>query len=379
MDCTIIRAGQYVEDQGVSQTTNKEEYTKMAGNSFGEIFKITTFGESHGAAVGVIIDGVTPGVEINEAYIQTQMDRRKPGQSSVTSPRKEYDIVHILSGVFEGKTTGTPLFVILHNTDMRPDAYSDIQHAFRPGHADFTYLQKYGIRDYRGSGRASGRETAARVAGGAVARKLLERRGVQVLAYTREIGGIQCQTFQEEIIEQNAVRACDPIAGAEMIKKIEHLASIGDSCGGIVECRLRGVVSGLGEPVFDKLDAELAKAMLSIGAVKGIEFGEGFTAAAMLGSEHNDEMSSRGFLSNHSGGIIGGISTGQEIIFRIVVKPTSSISVPQQTINVKGEEQVIKTEGRHDPCICPRIVPVVEAMTCLILEDHYKRQAAMHN
>jgi chorismate synthase len=349
----------------------------MAGNTFGEIFKITTFGESHGAAVGVIVDGVTPEVDLSEEYIQIQMNRRKPGQSAVTSPRKEYDIVHILSGVFEGKTTGTPLFVILHNHDMDPAAYSSIQHAFRPGHADFTYLKKYGIRDHRGSGRASGRETAGRVVGGAVARKLLERRGVQVVAYTKEIGGIACRLFEEQAIEKNAVRACDPTAAVEMTKKIEQLAAVGDSCGGIVECRIRGVIPGLGEPVFDKLDAELAKAMLSIGAVKGIEFGSGFSAASMLGSEHNDEMSSAGFLSNHSGGIIGGISTGQEIIFRVVVKPTSSISVPQKTINVRGEEQVIRTEGRHDPCICPRIVPVIEAMACLVLEDHYKRQTAM--
>ncbi|CAN7536988.1 chorismate synthase [Paenibacillus sp. LjRoot56] len=348
----------------------------MAGNTFGEIFKITTFGESHGAAVGVIVDGVTPGIEIDEAYIQKQMDRRKPGQSSVTSPRKEYDIIHILSGVFEGKTTGTPLFVNLYNQDMKPEAYNDIQNSFRPGHADFTYLQKYGIRDHRGSGRASGRETAGRVAGGAIARKLLEHRGVQVLAYTLEIGGIRSQTFDEDAIERNAVRACDPIAGAKMIEKIEQLASIGDSCGGIVECRIRGVMPGLGEPVFDKLDAELAKAMLSIGAVKGIEIGAGFSAASMLGSEHNDEMDSDGFLSNHSGGILGGISTGQEIIFRISVKPTSSISVAQKTLNVNGEEQEIRTIGRHDPCICPRIVPVVEAMACLVLEDLYKRQAA---
>lgn len=350
----------------------------MAGNSFGEMFKITTFGESHGVAVGVIVDGVTPGVEIDEAYIQKQMDRRKPGQSSVTTPRKEYDIVQIISGIYEGKTTGTPLSVILYNHDMRPEAYNDIQNSFRPGHADFTYLQKYGIRDPRGSGRASGRETAARVAGGAIARKLLEQRGVQVVAYSREIGGIACQTFDEKIIEQNAVRACDPEAAKQMIDKIEKLALEGNSCGGIVECRIRGVAPGLGEPVFDKLDAELAKAMLSIGAVKGIEFGAGFEAASMLGSEHNDEMSSNGFLSNHSGGIIGGISTGQDIVFRISVKPTSSISLAQNTINVNGEEQEIKTVGRHDPCICPRIVPVVEAMACLVLEDQFKRQAAMH-
>ncbi|AEI40734.1 chorismate synthase [Paenibacillus mucilaginosus] len=349
----------------------------MGGSTFGERFKITTFGESHGAAVGVIVEGVTPGVEIDEAYIQKQMDRRKPGQSSVTTPRKEYDIVQIQSGVFEGKTTGTPLMVILYNHDMKPEAYSDIQHAFRPGHADYTYLQKYGIRDHRGSGRASGRETAARVAGGAVARKLLERRGVQVLAYTREIGGIACRSFQEEVIEENAVRACDPEAAARMIERIEELARRGDSCGGIVECRIRGVQPGLGEPVFDKLDAELAKAMLSIGAVKGIEFGAGFAAASMLGSEHNDGMSADGFLSNHAGGILGGISTGEEIVFRISVKPTSSISVSQRTVNVRGEEQEIRTEGRHDPCICPRIVPVVEAMACLVVEDHYKRQAAL--
>jgi chorismate synthase len=351
----------------------------LAGNSIGDVFRVTTFGESHGEAVGVIIDGVTPGVEIDEPYIQIQMDRRKPGQSSITTPRKEYDIVNILSGVYEGKTTGTPLFVILYNSDMRPEAYEDIKHSFRPGHADFTYFKKYGIRDHRGSGRASGRETAARVAAGAVARKLLERRGVSIVAYTKEIGGIECAAFSESEIEQNAVRACDPEAAILMIQKIESLLSLGDSCGGIVECRIRGVIPGIGEPVFDKLDADLAKSMLSIGAIKGIEFGSGFSAARMLGSEHNDPISANGFLSNHSGGILGGISTGEEIVFRVVVKPTSSISVPQNTINTAGEEQVIVTKGRHDPCICPRIVPVVEAMACLVIEDHFKRQTAMHH
>lgn len=351
----------------------------MAGNSFGQVFKITTFGESHGPAVGVIVDGVTPGVEIDEAYIQIQLDRRKPGQSTVTSPRKESDIVHILSGMYEGKTTGTPICMMMHNHDMQSSAYNDIQHAFRPGHADFTYLQKYGIRDHRGSGRASGRETAGRVAAGAVARKLLEHRGVSLVAYTKAIGGIHCETFDEQEIERNAVRACDPKAAAAMVTKIEALAAVGNSCGGIVECRIRGVLPGIGEPVFDKLDAELARAMLSIGAVKGIEFGAGFAAAEMLGSEHNDQMQADGFISNHAGGIIGGISTGEDIIFRVAVKPTSSISVPQQTINVSGEEQSIVTEGRHDPCICPRIVPVIEAMACLVLEDQFKRQAAMHH
>jgi chorismate synthase len=267
---------------------------------------------------------------------------------------------------------------MLHNTDMRPEAYDDISQAFRPGHADYTYLQKYGIRDHRGSGRASGRETAGRVAGGAVARRLLEIRGVSVVAYSKEIGGIKCTSFQENEIERNAVRACDPEAAELMIEKIMHLASIGDSCGGVVECRIRGVRPGIGEPVFDKLDAELSKAMLSIGAIKGIEFGSGFAAADMLGSEHNDQMDAEGFRSNHAGGIIGGISTGEEIVFRVAVKPTSSISLPQRTIGVSGEERSIVTIGRHDPCICPRIVPVVEAMACLVIEDYYKLQAAMH-
>ncbi|TVX96932.1 chorismate synthase [Cohnella terricola] len=351
----------------------------MAGSSFGEQFKITTFGESHGEAVGVIVDGVTPGLELDIAYIQKQMDRRKPGQSSVTTPRKEYDKVHILSGIFEGKTTGTPLFIILYNSDMRPSAYDDIEKLFRPGHADYTYLHKYGIRDHRGSGRASGRETAGRVAAGAVARKLLEHSGVSIAAYTKEIGGIKCETYAEDEIEKNAVRACDPVAAVKMIEKIEELAARGDSCGGIVECRIRGVRPGIGEPVFDKLDADLAKAMLSIGAVKGIEFGAGFAAAAMLGSEHNDQMNQEGFLSNNAGGILGGISTGEEIVFRVAVKPTSSISLPQQTVNLEGVDQTISTVGRHDPCICPRIVPVIEAMACIVLVDHYKRQAAMHD
>jgi chorismate synthase len=350
----------------------------MAGNSFGELFRITTFGESHGRAVGVIIDGVTPGIAMAESDIQEQMDRRRPGQSAVTSPRKEYDIVRILSGVFEGKTTGTPLCVMLDNTDMQPSAYEGIRERFRPGHADYTYLKKYGIRDYRGSGRASGRETAARVAAGAVARVLLARRGVSVIAYTKAIGGIACETFDESEIDRNAVRACDPHAAVRMIDTIESLAAEGDSCGGIVECIIRGAAPGIGDPVFDKLDADLAKAMLSIGAVKGIEFGAGFAAAGMKGSEHNDGMSRNGFQNNHAGGIIGGISTGQEIVFRLAVKPTSSISRPQLTVNTRGEEVTIETKGRHDPCICPRIVPVVEAMACLVLEDHYKRQAALH-
>lgn len=349
----------------------------MAGSTFGERLKMTTFGESHGEAVGVIVEGVTPGVELDEAYIQVQMDRRRPGQSSVTTPRKEYDKIRIVSGIFEGRTTGTPLCILLNNTDMRPSAYDDIKTLYRPGHADYTYEKKYGIRDYRGSGRASGRETAGRVAAGAVARRLLENRSVSVVAYTTEVDGIRCDTFDEAAIESNVVRACDPAAAARMVERIEQLAKDGDSCGGIVECRIRGVAPGLGEPVFDKLDAELAKAMLSIGAIKGIEFGAGFAAATMRGSQHNDAMDANGFKTNNAGGIIGGISSGADIVFRVAVKPTSSISSVQQTVDGEGNERSIQTIGRHDPCICPRVVPVIEAMACMVIEDYYKRQAAL--
>ncbi|WP_274363116.1 chorismate synthase [Paenibacillus thermotolerans] len=349
----------------------------MSGSTFGERLKMTTFGESHGEAVGVIVEGVTPGVELDEMYIQMQMDRRRPGQSSVTTTRKEYDKIRIVSGLFEGKTTGTPICILLNNTDMRPSAYDEIKSMYRPGHADYVYEKKYGFRDYRGSGRASGRETAARVAAGAVARKLLELRGVSIAAYTTMIGGIHCETFDADAIERNAVRACDSAAAERMIERIEELAAMGDSCGGIVECRISSVAAGLGEPVFDKLDAELAKAMLSIGAVKGIEFGTGFKSAFMRGSEHNDQMDSKGYRTNHAGGIIGGISNGADIVFRVAVKPTSSISVPQQTVDAEGNERVITTIGRHDPCICPRIVPVIEAMACMVIEDYYKRQAAL--
>jgi chorismate synthase len=349
----------------------------MSGSTFGHAFRITTFGESHGGAVGVIVDGVTPGLDITTEEVQIQLNRRKPGQSSITTPRNEPDKVNIMSGVFQDKTTGTPLMMILYNSDADPSAYDNIKEMYRPGHADFTYLQKYGIRDWRGSGRASGRETSGRVAAGAIARKLLAQRGVSVLAYTLKAGGISCETFDEQVIEQNMLRACDLRAAEKMIEHITLRKDEMDSVGGIVECRITGVSPGLGEPVFDKLDAELAHGMLSIGAVKGIEFGAGFKVADMTGSEHNDQMSSQGFLTNNAGGIIGGISTGEPIVFRVAVKPTSSIARPQRTVNLAGEEREIRTEGRHDVCICPRIVPVVEAMACLVIEDHYKRQAAM--
>ncbi|MFW5840663.1 MAG: chorismate synthase [Planctomycetota bacterium] len=350
----------------------------MAGSTFGHLFRLTTFGESHGGAVGVVVDGCTPGLELSEADIQTQLDRRKPGQSDVTTPRAEPDIVNIMSGVFEGKTTGTPILMILYNKDARPSAYDEIKNLFRPGHADYTYLKKYGRRDYRGSGRASGRETAGRVAAGAIARKLLAGRGVSITAYTLRAGGVQCETIDPDQIEQNPMRAADAAAAAKMVEIVTAARDRGDSVGGIVECRVRGLAAGLGEPVFDKLDAELARAMLSIGATKGIEFGRGFAAADMNGSEHNDQMGQDGFLTNNAGGVLGGISTGQELVFRVVVKPTSSISLQQKTVSIEGAASDIRTEGRHDPCICPRIVPVVEAMAANVLEDHYKRQEAMH-
>ncbi len=349
----------------------------MAGSSFGHLFRLTTFGESHGGAVGVVVDGVTPQLELVEQDIQDQLDRRKPGQSFITTPRKEPDTVQILSGIFDGKTTGTPIMLILYNSDADPAAYDEIKGMFRPGHADYTYLKKYGIRDYRGSGRASGRETAGRVAAGAIARKLLARRGVDVLAYTVRAAGVQCEKYMPDQIEHNMLRACDPDAAARMMERIAEIRDRNDSVGGIVECRIRGVDPGLGEPVFDKLDAQLAHAMVSLGAVKGVEFGAGFAAADMTGSEHNDQMVAAGFVTNNAGGIIGGISTGTEIVFRVAVKPVSSIARPQQTVDLNGTERTIKTEGRHDACICPRLVPVVEAMACLVIEDHYKRQAAL--
>lgn len=349
----------------------------MSGSIYGKVFTISTFGESHGKAVGVVVDGVTPGIELSEADIQKELDRRKPGQSSVTTPRKESDAVQIMSGVFEGKTTGTPLMMIVFNEDQRSKDYGCIKDLFRPGHADHTYSMKYGIRDYRGSGRASGRETAGRVAAGAVAKKLLAAEGITIVAGTTNIGGIRAEKYCPEEIEKNIVRTPDPDAAPEMIGLIHKLIEEGNSVGGIIECRINGVPTGIGEPVFDKLDAELAKAALSIGGVKGIEFGAGFAAANMTGMEHNDEMDANGFKSNNAGGIIGGISTGNEIVFRIAVKPTSSISQAQNTIDLNGEEVICETHGRHDPCLCPRIVPVLEAMCAIVLVDLIKQNAAL--
>ncbi|MBF0485163.1 MAG: chorismate synthase [Candidatus Omnitrophica bacterium] len=345
----------------------------MAGNSFGQIFKVTTFGESHGVAIGCVIDGVPPLLELSLEDIQKDLDRRKPGQSEVTTARKEGDVVEILSGVFEGKTTGTPIALLIRNADQRSADYSEIKDIFRPGHADFTYTQKYGIRDYRGGGRSSGRETAARVAAGAVAKKILLAQNIQVTAYTLAIGGIYAETIDKSVIEKNIVRAPDLEKAEDMIKLITAAKEAGDSVGGIIEAVVDNCPAGLGDPVFDKLEASLSHALLSIGAVKGIEFGIGFMAATMKGSESNDEIvldqGTPRTKNNFSGGITGGISTGEPIVFRLAVKPTSSISKKQMAANAEGTLSQIEIKGRHDPCLTPRIVPVVEAMTALVLAD----------
>lgn len=349
----------------------------MPGSTFGSFFKISTYGESHGKSVGVIVDGVPPGIPISEVLIQKDLDRRKPGQSDITTPRQEQDIAHILSGVFEGKSTGTPLMIALYNKDTDPSAYHEIKHAFRPGHADYTYIKKYGFRDWRGSGRASGRETAGRVAAGAIARQILQQQNITIVGYTLAAGNIYCKHIDLTVIEQNPLRAADLEAATRMYEYGQKLKETHNSMGGIVECRINGVPPGIGEPVFDKLDALLAHAIMSIGAIKGFEIGSGFEASTLTGKTHNDEMNNKGFLSNNAGGILGGISTGEEIVFRAAVKPVSSISNPQQTIDENGEERELRTEGRHDVCICPRIVPVIEAMTAIVIVDLVKQQSAL--
>lgn len=351
----------------------------MAGNSFGQLFRITTFGESHGPAVGVVVDGCPPGMALSSRDIQVELDRRRPGQSRVTTSRQEPDQVEILSGVFEGRTLGTPIALLIRNRDADPSAYESLRHVFRPGHADLTYFLKYGLRDHRGGGRASGRETAARVAAGAIAKKLLARFGVKVLAATVQAGKIRAQKFDARAIEQNAMRCPDTRAAARMMALVERARKRGDSVGGVVEVRALGVPAGLGEPVFAKLDAELASALMGIGGVKAVEIGDGFAVASRLGSENSDPIRYRRgkffTRNNRAGGILGGISTGEEIIARLAVKPTSSIARPQMTVTDAGRPTTLRIQGRHDPCLCPRIVPVAEAMVALVLADHLLRQA----
>ena len=348
----------------------------MSGNTFGVLFRVTTFGESHGKALGAVIDGCPPNLDLAEADIQEEVDRRRPEGHAASTSRKEEDRVEILSGVFEGKTTGTPIALLVVNRDADSGAYDDLRDVFRPGHGDYTYFKKYGIRDHRGGGRASGRETAARVAAGAIARKLLSREGIDVVGYTVEVGGIAIERFSRDDINGNRLRCPDPEAATRMEQRLEEARNEGDSLGGIVEVRVTGCPAGLGEPVFDKIDADLAGALMSIGTVKGVEIGDGFRAARMKGSESNDPIDPAGFRSNHAGGVLAGITTGQEIVIRAACKPIASIALEQQTIDAQGDPRRISVRGRHDACVIPRVIPVCEAMVCLVLADHLLRQKA---
>lgn len=354
----------------------------MPGNSFGQLFRIATFGESHGGAVGVVVDGCPPGLEISEADIQKDLDRRKPGQSSITSPRKEEDIISILSGVFEGKTTGAPIAMMARNKDQRPEDYEIMKALFRPSHADFTYNAKYGRRDFRGSGRASARETLARVAAGAIAKKYLaEKLGLEFLAFVEQAGDIKATISNDEVtaekIEANIVRCPDPESAEKMIALIDSVRREKDSVGGVIRGIIRNAPAGLGEPVFDKLHADLAKAMISINAVKGFEIGSGFRGVNMRGSEHNDPFINRDgkirTASNYSGGVQGGISNGEDIVFRVAFKPVSTIGIEQKTVDTTGQSVTLTASGRHDPCVLPRAAPIVEAMAALVIMDHYLR------
>ncbi len=353
------------------------------GSTFGHLFRVTTFGESHGGGVGAVIDGCPPRLPLSVEEIQRDLDRRRPGQSAITTPREEPDRAEILSGVFEGQTLGTPIAILVRNADARPEAYEALKDVYRPSHADYTYEAKYGIRNWQGGGRASARETVGRVAAGAVARKLLRTLvGIEVLAYVKQVHAIAARVdpasvaFEE--IEANAVRCPDPEAAAKMIARIDEARRAGDSLGGIVECVCRGVPPGLGEPVFDKLEADLARAMLSLPASKGFEIGSGFAAVTMTGAEHNDPFTvARGRIrtaSNRSGGVQGGISNGEDVVFRVAFKPTATIRQAQATVDRAGRAVTLETHGRHDPCVLPRAVPVVEAMACLVLADHWLRQ-----
>ena len=349
----------------------------MAGNTFGTVFKVTTWGESHGTAVGATIDGCPPGLELSHEDIQKDMDRRRPGAGGGASPRKEPDKVEILSGTYEGITTGTPISLLIYNKDAHSKSYEHIKNIFRPGHGDITYFKKYGIRDHRGGGRASARETAARVAAGAVAKKLLGRDGVQVIAYTVALGGIKVGKKALDEITENRLFCPDTATAALMEEKINIVRNAKDTLGGIVEILTRGCPAGLGEPVFDKLDAELAKALMSIGAVKGVEIGAGFEAALLTGSQNNDPLTPEGFKSNRSGGILAGISNGDDIVARVAVKPIPSIAMEQETVDLDNKPVKIKIGGRHDISAIPRIIPVCEAMVALTLADHLMRQKAI--
>jgi chorismate synthase len=355
-------------------------------NSYGTLFKISTFGESHGPAIGVVIDGCPAGLTLDEAFIQAELGRRKPGQSKITTQRKEDDTFKILSGVFEGKTTGTPLAIVIENQDQRSKDYSHIAETFRPSHADYTYEAKYGIRDYRGGGRSSARETAARVAAGAVAKLLLQRLGVTIQAYVSQVGDIKAPHYTRLDLsktEDNIVRCPDAAVAEQMIALIDQVRLDRDTIGGLVTCVIQNTPVGLGEPVFDKLHAELGKAMLSINAVKGFEYGSGFEGVRLRGSAHNDEFYTEGgrvrTRTNHSGGIQGGISNGEDIYFNVAFKPVATIMQDQASVDKHGHEATVSGKGRHDPCVVPRAVPIVEAMAALVLVDFLMRNNATRN
>jgi chorismate synthase len=354
-------------------------------NSFGQLFRITTWGESHGGGVGVVVDGCPPKMELTEADIQPDLDRRRPGQSRIVTPRKESDIVQILSGTFEGKTLGTPISMWVKNEDIRPEAYLEMATKFRPSHADYTYFAKFGIRNWQGGGRTSARETIGRVAAGAIAKKILrERYGVEVLAYVKQVQRITAQinpdTVKSKEIEANIVRCPDQAVAERMIRLIEKMRKAGDSVGGIVEGVARGVPVGWGEPVFDRLEADLAKAMLSLPASKGFDIGSGFGGILMTGTQHNDPFRAKAgkvvTTSNYSGGIQGGISNGQTIYFRVAFKPVATVMHEQETVDMEYKNTTLKGRGRHDPCVLPRAVPMVEAMTALVLVDHALKHKA---
>lgn len=351
----------------------------MAGSSFGHIFRLTTFGESHGAGIGGVIDGCPAGLELNFKKIQHELNRRKPGQSAITTTRNESDEVEFLSGIYEGKTLGTPIAFLIRNKDQKSSDYDQLAGVFRPSHADYTYSEKYGIRDHRGGGRSSARETASRVVAGAIAKQLLSAKGIEISAYVSQIGAIRMKeaglVFSADDIESSLVRCPEQSTSAEMIRLIEEIRDQGDSLGGEVFCRITGVPAGLGDPVFDKLNADLAKAMMSINAVKGFEIGSGFSAVEMKGSEHNDEFLAGGATrTNNSGGIQGGISNGQDILMSVAFKPVATIARKQQTIDAELKTTELEATGRHDPCVVPRAIPIVESMAALVIIDHYLRQ-----
>lgn len=350
----------------------------MPGSSIGEQFRVSTFGESHGPALGCIVDGCPPGIELTEADIQVDLDRRKPGTSKYATQRKEGDKVKILSGVFEGKTTGTSIGLLIENENQKSKDYSDIKDLFRPAHADYAYLKKYGVRDYRGGGRASARETAMRVAAGAIAKKYLMQKGIEVIGYLSRMGELEVTNVDMDAISSNPFFCPDVALVPKMEALIDDLRRQGDSIGAEITVTAKGMMAGLGEPVFDKLDAEIAHGMMSINAVKGVEIGAGFDVVRQQGSHHRDEMTQNGFSSNNAGGILGGISTGQDIVVKIALKPTSSITQPGQTLNIEGDSAEIVTKGRHDPCVGVRAAPIAEAMLAITLMDHLLRHRAQN-